>query len=79
MLLDFSRRYPRVSLTVIEVPPPVRNLTALYERTYDIILVRLETSASDHPLGDDANVEELFEDRIVVAVNKTSRWARRPE
>ena len=40
ILLDFSRRYPRVSLTVIEVPPPVRNLTALYDRTCDIILVR---------------------------------------
>jgi len=77
ILLDFSRRYPRVSLSVIEVPPPVRNLTALYERTCDIILVRLETTASDHPLGDDANVEELFEDRIVAAVNKASRWARR--
>jgi DNA-binding transcriptional LysR family regulator len=77
ILLDFSRRYPRVSLSVIEVPPPVRNLTALYERTCDIILVRLETTASNHPLGDDANVEELFEDRIVAAVNKTSRWARR--
>ena len=77
ILLDFSRHYPRVSLSVIEVPPPVRNLTVLYERTCDIILVRLETTASDHLLGDDANVEELFEDRIVAAVNKTSRWARR--
>lgn len=77
ILLDFSRRYPRVSLTVIEVPPPVRNLTALYDRTCDIILVRMETAASDHTLGDDANVEELFEDRVVAAVNKTSPWARR--
>jgi len=77
ILLNFSQRYPRVSLSVIEVPPPVRNLTALYERTCDIILVRLETSVSDHPLGDDANVEELVEDRIVAAVNKASRWARR--
>jgi len=77
ILLDFSRRYPRVALSVIEVPPPVRNLTALYERTCDIILVRIENGASDHALGDDANVEEVFEDRIVAAVNKTSRWARR--
>ena len=77
ILLDFSRRYPRVALTVIEVPPPVRNLTALYERTCDIILVRLETTASDHRFGDDANVEALVEDQTVVAVNKTSRWARR--
>jgi len=77
ILLGFSRRYPRVSLTVIEVPPPVRNLTALYERTCDIILVRLETNASNHPFGDDANVEELFKDRTVIAVNKTSQWARR--
>jgi DNA-binding transcriptional LysR family regulator len=77
ILLDFSRRYPRVALSVIEVPPPVQNLTALYERTCDIILVRMETDASDHSLGDDANVEEVFEDRTVAAVNKTSRWARR--
>jgi DNA-binding transcriptional LysR family regulator len=77
ILLDFSRRYPRVSLTVIEAPAPVRNLTALYDHTCDIILVRMETAASDHTLGDDANVEELFEDRVVAAVNKTSRWARR--
>lgn len=77
ILLDFSRRYPRVSLTVIEVPPPVRNLAALYDRSCDIILVRLETSASDHRLGEDAKVEALVEDRTVVAVNKTSRWARR--
>jgi DNA-binding transcriptional LysR family regulator len=77
ILLDFSRRYPRVSLTVVEVPPPVRNLTVLYERSCDIILVRIETTASNHALGDDANVEELFEDRVVAAVNKTSQWARR--
>jgi DNA-binding transcriptional LysR family regulator len=77
ILLDFSRRYPRVALSVIEVPPPVQNLTALYERTCDIILVRVEIVASDHPLGDDAKVEELFEDRVVAAVSKTSRWARR--
>jgi DNA-binding transcriptional LysR family regulator len=77
ILLDFSRRYPRVSLTVVEVPPPVRNLTVLYERSCDIILVRMETTASDHALGDDAYVEELLEDRIVAAVNKTSQWARR--
>ncbi len=77
ILLDFSLRFPRVSLSVIEVPSPVLNLTALYERICDIILVRLETTASDHPLGDDANVEKLFEDRVVAMVNKTSRWARR--
>ena len=55
----------------------MRNLTALYERTCDIILVRMETAASDHSLGDDANVEQLFQDRVVAVVNKTSRWARR--
>jgi DNA-binding transcriptional LysR family regulator len=77
ILLDFSRRYPRVSLTVVEVQPPVRNLTVLYERCCDIFLVLMETTASDHALGDDAYVEELLEDRIVAAVNKTSQWARR--
>jgi DNA-binding transcriptional LysR family regulator len=77
VLLDFSRSYPRVALSVIEVPPPVHDLTALNERTCDIILVRMENAASDHQLGDDANVEELFEDRIVAAVSKTSQLARR--
>jgi hypothetical protein len=64
-----------MALSVIEVPPPVQNLTALYERTCDIVLVRIEAVASGHPLGDDANVEGLFEDRIVVAVSNTNPGA----
>ena len=77
ILLDFSQIYPRVALSVIEVPPPVRDLAALHARTCDIILMRIESSITEHPLGDDANVEALFEDRIIAAVSTTSRWARR--
>ena len=56
----------------------MRNLMALYDRTCDIILVRMETAASDHTLGDDANVEELFEDRVVAAVGHAKQDAAYP-
>ena len=79
ILLDFSRRYPRVSLTVIEAPAPMRNLMALYDRTcrtlswYEWKRPRPIIHWATMP-----TVEELFEDRVVAAVNKTSRLGTSP-
>lgn len=73
----FSIQYPGVVLHVDEVPPPSRDEPVLRSRQYDFILSRLMEPLSDDPLGDDLNVEFLFDDPLVVAAGNQSRWVRR--
>jgi DNA-binding transcriptional LysR family regulator len=73
----FSMQYPGAVLHVDEVPPPSREQPVLRSRQYDFILSRLMEPLSDDPLGDDLNVEFLFDDPLVVAAGNQSRWARR--
>jgi len=62
MLHAFSRRYPRVALSVIDVPPPIFSPAALQDRKCDIILGRFENPLSHNPFADEMNVESLFVD-----------------
>jgi DNA-binding transcriptional LysR family regulator len=52
-------------------------LPELHARKLDVVLARLSRTHVDDPLGDDLNVEILFEDEAVIAAGANSRWARR--
>ena len=73
----FSNAYPGVTLHVQVLPPPTRELSGLRDRKFDLVLGRLVMPLALDPLGDDVNVETLFEDRLVIAAGTQSRWARR--
>ena len=73
----FSKAHPGVVLHVQEVPPPTRELSGLRDRKYDLVLGRLVAPLELDPLGDDVNVETLFEDRLVIAAGAQNRWAGR--
>jgi DNA-binding transcriptional LysR family regulator len=73
----FSHQYPRVVLRVNLVPPPTRDLAGLRDREHDLILGRWVMPRPQEPLGDDLNVETLFDDPLVVATAAESRWANR--
>ncbi len=73
----FSQQYPRVVLHVNEVPPPTRDLSGLRDRKHDLILGRWMNQLPQDRIGDDLNVEVLFDDPLVVATGTQTRWARR--
>jgi DNA-binding transcriptional LysR family regulator len=73
----FSKVYPRVILHMEEVPPPSRDLGALRDRAYDFILGRMVTPLADNLLGDDVNVEFLFDDPLVIVTGIHNPWGRR--
>lgn len=74
---SFSQAHPRVVMHVNEVPPPTRELSGLRDRKYDLVLGRLITPLALDPLGDDVNVEILFDDPLSVAAGAKTRWAAR--
>ena len=69
----FSRRHPRVALSVIDVPPPILDPSLLEERKCDLILGR----SFHKSFAEYVNVESLYEERLVVAASRRSSWARR--
>jgi DNA-binding transcriptional LysR family regulator len=76
----FAERYPRVVLHIDDVPSRVQELSALQERKYDLVLLRMQARPADDPLlsaAGDLIIEPLFEDRLVIAAGAHSRWARR--
>jgi DNA-binding transcriptional LysR family regulator len=77
MVYAFSRRHPRVALSVIDVNPPIQEPSLLEERKCDLILGRLESSLADQSFAEQVNIESLYEERSVVAANRRSSWARR--
>ena len=74
---SFCRLYPRV---VLDVGHEGNDTFAakLRERSLDLALQLLRRrEVADDRFFDDFNVEILFEDQVVVAVARESRWARR--
>lgn len=76
IIATLSLRHPGVVLHVSDVVAPTLDLPQLRDRTLDLALVRFGGSPNDHPIGDDLNVERLFDDELLVVVGKNSRWAR---
>ena len=74
----FCRQYPRVAVNVGQILPPwEKEVTELRERNFDLILGRLIVAPTVvDEIEDDVNAERLFDDRLVVAAGRRSRWAR---
>jgi len=78
ILESFSRQYPRVVLHVDPVNTATLELPGLRERKFDLVVALLLLPPRvDDGLGDDLNVEVLFDDHLVVAAGMRSRWAHR--
>jgi DNA-binding transcriptional LysR family regulator len=81
IIQHFNRQYPRVALQVDDLPSRAQQLSGLLDRTHDLILLRLHMPTSEDPVVgpvlEDLNIEPLFEDRLVLAAGRHSRWARR--
>jgi DNA-binding transcriptional LysR family regulator len=71
----FSEAFPRVVLRIAEVP--VTAYSGLRERKYDLILEWSVTPYLRDILGNDVNIEVLFDDPFVVVAGPQSRWSRR--
>lgn len=69
----FSKRYPRVTLHVEDVPSPAVQLAELRNRKYDFVLARIVRPLTD----EDVQVEVLFNDQVVIAADAQSPWVRR--
>ena len=70
----FSKKYPRVLVHVQDIAPPgVRN-TGLRNREFDLVVAR---QPPDDRVPDDANVEFLLDDPLIIAAGLHSRWVRR--
>lgn len=70
------RRHPGILFHVSEVATPTLDLPQLRDRTLDLAVLRTRWPLPQHPLVDDLNVEELFDDETVVIAGIDSRWAR---
>jgi len=70
----FTRDYPGISLRVDQVTTPGLDQPELRARKFDFALTRLPDAGSSP--DSDLNVEILFNDEVVVAAGKHSRWAR---
>jgi DNA-binding transcriptional LysR family regulator len=83
----FSRLYPGVTVFVDNVVPAVfaqgaqralaPGLSELRDRKVDLIVGRIHASFSHRALGDDLEVETLFDDPLVIATGSQTGWARR--
>ena len=70
----FCLEYPGIALRVEHLPTPTGDMPELHARKLDVALTRVSVRQA---LGDDLNVEVLFDDPAVVAAGVNSRWARR--
>ena len=75
LIQEFSDAHPKVALCISEVP--VASYSGLRERTQDLHLEWCVPPFSRDDVGNDVNVEVLFDDHLVIVAGLQSRWARR--
>jgi DNA-binding transcriptional LysR family regulator len=68
-----ARQYPRLAFHLVPADPATLLNSELRQRTVELAVVAL----SGLNLGEDVNVERLFDDRHVVMVGVGSKWARK--
>ncbi len=75
----FSHQYPGVVLRmeVIGVVGAMPELPSLRQRLIGFAIFRLSTPLAGQQIMDELHVEILFNDQLVVAAGRHSRWARR--
>jgi DNA-binding transcriptional LysR family regulator len=72
----FSQQYPKVILDINDIdigtyPPNLR------DHGFDLVLTRIRRPGTDNEPLNDLNVENLFDDELVVAAGIQTRWGRR--
>jgi len=70
-----NQRYPRVQLHVTQVGTSTLEFPELHARKFDLVLARVTPLTKEGV--EDLQIETLFDDRLVLATGKESRWARR--
>ncbi|HEY6621076.1 MAG TPA: LysR family transcriptional regulator [Steroidobacteraceae bacterium] len=73
----FGETYPRVVLQVEDVASPAISSSGLRERRIDLLFARWPTPDTKHMAVEELNVEQLFDDPVVVAAGAHARWAHR--
>jgi DNA-binding transcriptional LysR family regulator len=73
----FHKKYPSVVLHVEEVPSSAIRSPGLRDRSFDLALARWPNPVMDEHIADDLNVEQLFDDPLVVAAGMHTSWAHR--
>jgi DNA-binding transcriptional LysR family regulator len=77
LIENFSRRYPRVDLRVIQANTPTLDYPELHERKADLTLARLAHEPFNGTLTEALQAEVLFNDRFCIAAGPNSRWRGR--
>src|SRR6267142_2634117 len=70
---QFSRKYPRVLVHVVNTTAAMQEFHELRERTVDLLLGRILRPVAD----DEIDAEVLFQDEYFVVAGARSPWARR--
>lgn len=70
---QFSRKYPRVLVHVVNTTAATQEFRELRERSVDLLLGRILRPVAD----DEIEAEVLFQDRYFVVASSRSPWARR--
>jgi len=73
MIDAFSRRHPKVTFHVTDTNIAALEFRELRERKVDLMLGRVSNAYAD----DEIEIDNLFNDRLLVVASRESRWARR--
>jgi DNA-binding transcriptional LysR family regulator len=73
VIADVSHLYPKITFHVVPVEPVAMRFRELRERSVDVMVGRV----LNPPLDDDLDADVLFEDHLIVAAGRSSRWAHR--
>jgi DNA-binding transcriptional LysR family regulator len=73
----FSKKYPQVVVHVHDLPPPAIENPGLRDRKFDLVFARRPSPKLGSRIADDLNLEDLFDDPLIIAAGLHSRWARR--
>jgi DNA-binding transcriptional LysR family regulator len=71
-----SKRYPRISLVVVQVNTPTLEFRELDERRLDLVLALLATPDAKR-VPREYEIEVLFQDRLCVVAGGNNPWTRR--
>jgi DNA-binding transcriptional LysR family regulator len=73
----FSKKYPRVVVHVHDLPPPAIENPGLRDRKFDLVFARRPSRQLGGRVADDLNLEDLFDDPLIIAAGLHSRWEHR--
>jgi DNA-binding transcriptional LysR family regulator len=77
VIRDFLRAHPGIAVHVDQVVTPTLELSALRARQLDFVIARLVKPVAEDQLGDELDVEILFNDELILAAGAHTRWIRR--